>query len=234
MLFFGGADAFGSPLYLFKRPATDPRKDFTYLSPLLAQAFILVVAADKPIKTVSELTAYLKQKGEKANYASTNNPAIILSETYKKAAGLQTVEVKYKTSMEFVNDMLGGRIDFVMANPVFGLARIREGKMRPLGVSTGKRISSIPDIPTLQEAGVPGVDMNMWWVAAGPANLPLPIAEKLNTAFNEIGKLSDVREFLAKNGGEPFIASLAETRRLIEKEIVDWAGYVKLARIEPQ
>lgn len=233
-IFFGGADAFGSPLYLFKKPPNDPRKDFTYLSPLLGQAFILVVASDKPIKTVSELTAYLKQQGDKANYASTNNPAIILAETYKKAAGLNTVEVKYKTSMEFVNDMLGGRIDFVMADPVFGLARIREGKMRALGVSTAKRISSIPDIPTLQEAGVPGVDMNMWWVAAGPAGLPQPIAEKLNAAFSEIGKQQDVREFLGKNGGEPFIASLAETKQLIEKEIVDWEGYVKLAKIEQQ
>lgn len=233
-LFFGGSDAFGSPLYLFKKPSTDPRKDFTYISPLLGQAFILVVASDKPIKTVAELTAYLKQKGDKANYASTNNPAIILAEMYKKAAGIDTVEVKYKTSMDFVNDMLEGRIDFVMADPVFGLARIREGKMRPLGVSTAKRISTISDIPTLQEAGVPGVDMNLWWLAAGPANMPPAVAEKLNAVFTEIGKQADVREFLGKNGGEPFIASLAETKRLVEKEIADWEGYVKLAKIEAQ
>ena len=81
---------------------------------------------------------------------------------------------------------------------------------------------------------MPGVDMNMWWVAAGPANLPQPIAEKLNAAFSEIGKQQDVREFLGKNGGEPFVASLAETKRLIEKEIADWEGYVKLAKIEQQ
>lgn len=233
-LFFGGSDSFASPLYLFKKPSTDPRKDFTYISPLLGQAFILVVAADKPITTVAELTAYLKKQGDKANYASTNNPALILSELYKKAAGLATVDVKYKTSMEFVNDMLGGRIDFVMADPVFGLARIREGKMRPLGVSTAKRISSIPDIPTLQEAGVPGIDMNLWWVVAGPAGLPAPVAERLNAAFSEIGKQREVREFLGKNGGEPFVASLAETRRLIEKEIVDWEGYVKAAKLPAQ
>lgn len=233
-IFLGGSDAFGSPLYLFKKPPSDPRKDFTYISPLVSQAFILVVAADKPIKTVAELTAAMKLKGDKANYASTNNPAIILAEMYKRAAGLDTVEIKYKTSADFVNDMLEGRIDYVMADPVFGLARIREGKMRPLGVSTAKRISSIPDIPTLQEAGVPGIDMNLWWLAAAPANLPAAVAEKLNAAFTEVGKMAETREFLGKNGAEPFVASLAETRRLVEKEIVDWEAYVKIAKIEAQ
>ena len=130
--------------------------------------------------------------------------------------------------------MLEGRIDFVMADPVFGLARIREGKMRPLGVSTAKRISSIPDIPTLQEAGVPGIDMNLWWLAAGPANMPPAVVEKLNAAFTEIGKSAETKEFLGKNGADPFMASVAETKRLVEKEIADWEAYIKLARIEAQ
>jgi tripartite-type tricarboxylate transporter receptor subunit TctC len=233
-IFIGGADSFGAPLYLFKKPPTDPRKDFVYVSPLLGQGFILVVEAGKPFKTVAELTADLKEKKDKASYASTNNPATILSETYKRSAGLETVQVNYKTSMDFVNDMLGGRIDFVMADPVFGMARIREGKMRPLGISTAKRIKSLPDIPTLQEAGIPGVDMNLWWVVAAPAGTPAPIVEKLNGWFTEIGKMDETREFLAKNGGEPFTATVAETKAMIDKEIKDWAEYVKLAKIEPQ
>ena len=233
-IFLGGADAFGAPLYLFKKPPNDPRKDFVYLSPLLGQGFILVVASDKPIKTVAELTAYLKVQKDKASYASTNNPATILAETYKAAAGLEAVEVKYKTSVEFVNDMLSGRIDFVMADPVFGLARIREGKMRPLGVSTAKRISSIPDIPTLQEAGIPGLDMNLWWIAAAPAGTPAPIAAQLNAWFTEIGKMPETAEFVGKNGGEPMIASLEETQRLVNKEIADWEKYVAVAKIQPQ
>ncbi|MGZ3410888.1 MAG: Bug family tripartite tricarboxylate transporter substrate binding protein [Rhizomicrobium sp.] len=233
-IFIGGADSFGSPLYLFKKPPNDPRKDFTYISPLLGQGFILVVTTDKPFKNVAELTANLKEKGDKASYATGNNPATILSETYKRSAGLATVQVNYKTSMDFLNDMMSGRIDFVMADPVFGLARIREGKMKPLAISTGQRIKSLPDIPTMQEAGIPGVDMNMWWVTAAPAGTPAPIVDKLNAWFTEIGKMDETREFLAKNGGEPYIASPADTKKLVDKEIADWAKYVDLAKIEAQ
>ncbi len=233
-IFIGGSDAFGSPLYLFKKPPNDPRKDFSYISPLVSQGFILVVTADKPFKTVADLTAYLKGKKDQANYASTNNPAIILAETYKQSAGLETVEVKYKTSVEFVNDMMGGRIDFVMADPVFGLARIREGKMKALAISTGKRISSLPDIPTMQEQGLSGVDMNLWWVTAAAAGTPAPIINQLNAWFTEIGKMDETKEFLGKNGAEPWTASIEETKKLIEKEIVDWEKYVKLAKIEAQ
>jgi tripartite-type tricarboxylate transporter receptor subunit TctC len=233
-IFIGGSDSFGSPLYLFKKPPTDPRKDFVYLSPLVSQGFILVVEAQKPFKTVAELTANLKEKKDKASYASSNNPATILAETYKQSAGLETVQVNYKTSVDFINDMLSGRIDFVMADPVFGLARIREGKMRPLAISTAKRISALPDIPTMQEAGIQGVDMNLWWVTAAPAGTPAPIAEKLNAWFTEIGKMDETREFLAKNGAEPFTGTLAQTQALIDKEIKDWAEYVRLAKIEAQ
>jgi tripartite-type tricarboxylate transporter receptor subunit TctC len=233
-LFIGGADSFGSPLYLFKKPPVDPRKDFVYISPLVSQGFILVVTTDKPFKTVADLTADLKQKGDKASYATANNPATILAETYKKSAALPTVQVNYKTSMDFLNDMLDGRIDFVMADPVFGLSRIREGKMKPLAISTGTRIHSLPDIPTMQEAGIAGVDMNLWWVVAAPAGTPQPIVDKLNGWFTEIGKMDETREFLGKFGAEPFTASPTETTKLINKEIADWENYVKLAKIEAQ
>src|SRR5262249_36989400 len=157
-------------------------------SPLVSQGFILVVTTDKPFKTVADLTADLKQKGDKASYATANNPATILAETYKKSAGLSTVQVNYKTSMDFLNDMMDDRIDFVMGARVFGLPRTREAKMNPLAISTGQRIKSLPDTPTLQEAGIAGVDMNLWWVVAAPAGTPQPIVDKLNGWFTEIGK----------------------------------------------
>lgn len=233
-IFIGGSDSFASPLYLFKKPTTDPRKDFIYISPLVSQGFILLVDEKKPFKTVAELTAYLKEQKDKASYATANNPATILAEIYKSAAGLETLQVQYRTSVDFINDMLGGRIDFVMGDPVFALARIREGKMRPLGVSTGQRIKSLPDIPTLQEAGIPKVDMNLWWVTAAPAGTPQPIIDKLNGWFTEIGKMDETREFLGRFGAEPFIATSAQTKAHIDKEIADWAEYVRLAKLEPQ
>jgi len=233
-IFIGGSDVFGSPLYLFKKPPIDPRKDFVYVSPLVSQGFILSVTADSPYKTVADLTAAMKAKGDKASYPTTNNPALILGEAYKKSAGLNTVQVGYKTSMDFLNDMMSGRLDWVWADPVFGLSRIREGKFKPLAISTGKRISAIPDIPTAKEAGIADIDMNLWWVTAVPAGTPQPIVDKLNAWWTEIGKMPDTKEFLAKFGAEPWTASLAETKALIDKEIKDWDYYVKLGKIEAQ
>lgn len=233
-IFIGGSDSFGSPLYLFKKPPIDPRKDFIYVSPLVSQGFILTVKADAPYKNVADLTAAMKAKGDKASYPSTNNPALILGEAYKKSAGLKTVQIGYKTSADFLNDMMSGTLDWVWADPVFGLARIREGKFKPLAVSTGKRISSLPDIPTAKEAGIADIDMNLWWVTAVPAGTPQPIVEKLNAYWTQIGKDPETKEFLAKNGAEPWTASVAETKRLIDKEIADWKVYVELGKIEPQ
>jgi len=233
-IFIGGSDSFGSPLYLFKKPPIDPRKDFIYVSPLVSQGFILVVPANSPYKTVAELTAAMKTKGDKASYPTTNNPALILGEAYKKAAGINTVQVGYKTSADFLNDMMSGTLDWVWADPVFGLARIREGKFRPLAVSTAKRISSIPDIPTAKEAGIVDIDMNLWWVTAVPAGTPQAVVDKLSGYWTQIGKDPETKEFLAKNGAEPWTASVAETKALIDKEIKDWDGYVKLGKIEAQ
>jgi tripartite-type tricarboxylate transporter receptor subunit TctC len=233
-IFIGGSGSFGSPLYLFKKPPVDPRKDFIYVSPLVSQGFILVVTADKPFNDVKGLTAMLKEKGDKGSYSTANNPATILAEAYKQSAGLRTVQINYKTSADFINDMMSGRIDFVMADLVFGIARIKEGKMKPLAISTGKRISALPDIPTMKEAGIADVDMNLWWVTAVPAKTPQPIVEKLNAWWTEIGKMNETREFLGGFGAEPWTASLDETKRLIDKEIVDWDRYVKLGKIEAQ
>lgn len=233
LLAAGGA-TLASQLYLFKKPTTDPRKDFVYISPLLGQGFILMVDEQAPFKTLADLTAHLKAKKDKGSYATSNNPSTILSEIYKAAAGLDTLQVQYRNSADYINDMLGGRIDFAMADPVFALAQINQGKFRPLGISTGKRIQSLPDIPTLQEAGIPNVDMNFWWTAAAPAGTPQPIVDQLNGWFTEIGKMDDTREFLARFGSEPFIATPAQTKALIDKDVANWAEYVKLAKLEPQ
>lgn len=233
-IFIGGSDSFGAPLYTFKAPPTDPRKDFVYVSPVVSQSFLFTVPANSPHKTVAELTAALKLKKDKGSYAATNNTAIILGETYKQSAGLEAVQVNYKTNVDYVNDLAGGRLDFVMVDPVFGTASIRDGKMRALAVSTARRIRALPDVPTMQEAGVPGVDVDQWWLIAAPTGTPAPIVEQLNGWFTEIGKMDETRDFLGKNGVEPRIGSVAETKAAVEREIVNWANYVKVAKIQPQ
>ena len=97
----GGAGTLASAPWLFKKPTIDPKKDFIYIAPLLGQAFILSVDAATPYKTVADLTAAMKQKKDKASYATPNNSSTILAELYKQAAGLETTQVNYRTSADF-------------------------------------------------------------------------------------------------------------------------------------
>ncbi len=235
-MYIGGADVFGSPLYLFKKPPIDPRKDFTYVSPLLDQGFILSVPTDSPYKTVAELTAAMKAKGDKASYPSTNNPALILSEAYKKAAGLPTVQVGYKTSADSSQR-------HVERTSRLGLVRSGDWAC----AHPGRQVPPARDFDWkahLRSAGHPDrgrklasrhTAMSLWWVTAVPAGTPQPIVDKLNAWWTEIGKMPETREFLAKNGGEPYAGTPAETKALIDKEIADWKGLrPNFGKIEPQ
>ncbi len=233
-IFIGGSDSFGAPLYTFKAPPYDPRKDFIYVSPVVSQSFLFAVPANSPYKTVAELTEGLKTKPDNGTYATTNNTATILGETYKQHTGLKTSQVNYKTNADYVNDLASGRLDFVMVDPVFGTASIRNGRIRALAVSSAQRIKALPDVPTMQQAGIPNVDVNQWWLIAAPAGTPASIIDRLNQWFTDIGKMDETAEFLGKNGVEPFLGSSAETKSRIDKEIENWANYVKVAKIEPQ
>ena len=107
------------------------------------------------------------------------------------------MQVGYKTSIDFLNDMMGGRLDLGWPIRCSALSRIREGKITPLAISTGKRIS-LCRTSRLQEAGIADIDMNLWWVTAAPAGTPQPIVDKLNGWFTEIGKMDETRNSLPR------------------------------------
>ena len=123
---------------------------------------------------------------------------------------------------------------FLRRTPSARLSRPGGEIATPLAVSTAKRLKPVAEIPTLQEAGVPNVDMNLWWVTAAPAGTPAAIVDKLNGWFTDIGKMEETRTFLAKFGAEPFMGTPAETTAHINKEIQDWAEYVRLAKLPAQ
>jgi tripartite-type tricarboxylate transporter receptor subunit TctC len=233
-LFIGGADTFSATPYVFKQSPFDPLKDFVYVAPIFGQGFALLVSAKSPYKTAADLTAAMKQKGSKGSYATSNNVSTILAEVYKQSAGLETVQVRYKATADAINDIDSGSIDFIVADPVFGLARVRDGSGRLLAISTAKRISSMSDVPPFKDQGV-DVDLNIWWLVAAPAGTPQPVVDKLNGLLTKISKSDATREFVGKNGGEPLTAeSSAATYRMVERELKDWARYVKVGHIEPQ
>jgi tripartite-type tricarboxylate transporter receptor subunit TctC len=179
---------------------------------------------------VADLTAAMKQKGAKASYATAANPGVIMGAIYKNATGIEAVDVPYRSAPDSLNEMQSGRIDYGLHDPIFALGQVREGRLRALAVSTGKRLLSQPDIPTMAESGVP-MDLSLWWGVMVPAATPKPIVDKINGWFGQIVSTDETRKFLADSGADPMINTPERAQDMFLTAIKEWGEYVRLAKI---
>jgi tripartite-type tricarboxylate transporter receptor subunit TctC len=228
------ASAIAANMHLFKAPPIDAAKDLQIAAGVNRQPFMVMVPANSPYKTLAELTAAMKAKGDKASYAQSNTSGKVMGEMYKAATGIQAVEVPYRTANDSLNDFASGRLDFGMMDPVFALSQERAGRLRSLAVSTPQRMQAVPQLPTMAEAGIPGVELLTWFAAMVPAATPRPIIDKLNKWFNEVLATDETKAFLNSFGGDPFITTPDDAQALFRQGVRDWEGYVKTAKIEPQ
>jgi len=217
---------------LFKKPPVDAAKAIRVAATINRQPFMLVVDAKSPYKTVADLTAAMKQKGDKATYATAAPNGRIMGEIYKNIAGLKAVEVVYKTAPDSLNELTSGKLDFGMHDPVFSLAQQREGRLRILAVSTGKRLDASPALPTMTEAGI-AMDLTGWWAAMVPAGTPRPVIDKIHQWFVQMVSSDETKKFLNNFGGDPFINSPERAQEMFETAIKEWGDYVRMAKIEP-
>lgn len=220
--------------HLFKRRPFDAVKDLQVVSTLNQQPFMVMVPANSPYKTLAELTAAMKQKGDKASYAQSNTTGKVMGALYTQATGVTAVEVPYRTANDSINDFASGRLDYGMMDPVFALSQARAGRLRMLAVSTPKRMQAVPELPTMTEAGTPGVEMMGWFAAMVPSATPRPVVDKLNKWLNEILATEETRKFLNQFGGDPYISTPDEGQARMAKDVKDWERYIKIAKIEPQ
>jgi tripartite-type tricarboxylate transporter receptor subunit TctC len=232
-IYVHGATGVAVNQYLFKRPPVDVATTIQIAASINRQPFMLVVDAKSPYKTVAELTAAMKQKGARATYATAAPFGTIMGEMYKNVAGLQAVEVNYKTAVDSLNEMLSGKLDYGMHDPVYSLAQQREGRLRILAVSTATRLDANPQLPTMTESGIP-MDLTGWWAAMVPADTPKPVVDKINQWFTQIVSSEETKKFLNSFGGDPFINKPEAAQALFLKAIKDWGDYVRLAKIQPQ
>jgi tripartite-type tricarboxylate transporter receptor subunit TctC len=232
-MYLSAGSATAAQMHLFKTPPVDVIKSFQIAATLNRQAFMIVVDAKSPYKSIAELTAAMKKKGKDATWASAATSGIVLGEMYKAKTGIEAVEVRYKDSAGSLNDMASGRVDYGSHDPVFSLSQAREGRLRILAHSAGTRLEAIPDIPTMTESGVP-MDLTGWWAVHVPTGTPRPIVDQINGWFTQILKQPDTKEFLNKFGGDPFILSPDEAQKLFVQEDKNWKEYVRIAKIEPQ
>lgn len=233
-IYLSAGSGTAAQMHLNKVPPVDVLKAFQLAATIHKQAFMLIVDVNSPYKSVPELTAAMKQKGAAATYGDGAIGGIVMGEMYKAIAGLETVEVRYKDSSGALNDMAGGRVDYAMVDPVFALAQQREGRVRILAHGAGTRLQAVPDMPTMAESGVPGMDLVSWWAPHLPSATPRPIIDQINRWFNQILATDETKAFLKNFGGDPFISTPDEAQALFIKEEKAWGEYVRMAKIEPQ
>ncbi len=229
-----GGSGLAANMHLYKKPPVPSVDSFQTFATINKQAFMMVVDARKPWKTVAEVTEAMKQKGDKATYATSAPPSIVMGAIYKTAGGLSAVDVNYKTSPDILNDMLSGAVDFAMMEPVFATAQHRQGKLRVLAVSSPERLAAAPDFPTMIEAGFPGIKMELWWAAFTPAATPKPVVDQLAQWFNQVTASAETKKFLNGFSSDPFISTPAEAQAKLQRDDKAWAEYMRLANLEPQ
>ncbi len=223
-----------SNMHLFKKPPVSSVNDFQVFASINRQAFMMVVDANRPWKTVAEVTEAVKAKGNKASYGTGAPASIVMGAMYKAGAGLQSVEVNYRQSSDMMNDMLGGNIDYAMMEPIFAMGQHRQGRLRVLAVSSEKRLSAAPEIPTFLESGIAGLSLNLWWSGMVPAATPRPIAQQLNKWFDQITSMEETKKFLNGFASDPFIVTPEEAQAMVNRDEKAWAEYMRLAKMEPQ
>jgi tripartite-type tricarboxylate transporter receptor subunit TctC len=214
----------------------DTVKDFVAIAPLAGQPNVLVVASSASIKTLAELIAQAKQKPGQLNFGSagTGSGTHINGEKFKLAAGIDVVHIPYKGTPEALTDTMAGRVTYFFSPISAALPLVRDGKLRALAVSTAKRSSVLPNVPTIAEAGLPGFDYSLWVGMFAPAGTPSGVVDRVARDLHAAAQAPDVKERLAALGAEPMPMTSLEFAQFVESEIVESAKVIKAAGIQAQ
>jgi len=207
----------------------DAIRDFTTIGLLAYTPFMLTVHPSLPVNTVKEFIAYAKSKPGQLNVSTTGTGGIghLGTASLATLAGLQFNYVPYKGTGPALTAALAGEVNFTMVTIGSSLPYARNGRLRALGVSSARRSALAPDIPSLAEAGVPGMDVVTWYGLSAPRNLPAPIVNRLNREMVEISKSPEYREQIAALGIEPQVTSPREFADYMKSEITRWSKAIK-------
>lgn len=222
---------------LYARVPYDPLKDFAPVAQCTVYQYVLVTLASSPIKSLAELIAAARAKPGTISYGSTGigGGNHLAGELLALATGTQLVHVPYKGSAAALADLLGGQISFMFDTVITSVPQIRAGKLRAFAVSSAKRASSLPDVPTMQEAGIKGFDISQWQGILAPAGTPRAIVDRLNAEIVRALHSPQVRERLVTQGGNEIVTGTpAEFATLIRSDLRMYAKLIKDARIPAQ
>ena len=218
---------------LYKKVPYDPVRDFAPISQVAAMPNIIVTHPALPARTVRELIALARSRPGQLVYASSGvgtGPHLSM-ELFLTMAGVKMGHVPYKGTNPGMIDTMAGQVQVLMSTLLPPLPHIKTGRLRPLGVTSSKRVSSLSDVPTIAEAGVPGYEVVGWYGMAAPANTPREVINKLYSEIVNILKSPDTRDKLAADGAEPVGSTPEQFAAFIQSEIDKWSRVVKSSGI---
>lgn len=218
---------------LIKKLPYDTIRDFSAISLAVSQANILAVHPSVPAKSVQELVEYAKSKTGHVTYASggSGSSPHLSGELLRLVAGIEATHVPFKGSGPGVAALLGGQVTMMFAGPLAFEQHIKAGKIRALAVADRKRSSVLPDVPTMAEAGYPGVETGTWYGFLGPAGLPSAVAQTVHEAIVDVIKQPAMKSRFAAQGVDIVGAGPREFEQVIREEVDKWAKLVKRAGI---
>lgn len=215
---------------LYTKLSFNPVKDFSPVSLVVSSPQLLAVHPSIEAKSIKELLALAKSRPGKLNYASAgagSSPHLTF-ELFKSMAAINIVHVPYKGTGPAINDLLGGQVQMMITGVVALMPHIKSGRLRGLGVTSAKRVSALPELPTIIESGIPGFDVSSWFGVFLPGAVPKPIVKKMNLEIWRMLEKEDIRQRLTSLGANPADQNTPEQfSAYVKSEMTRWSKVVK-------
>jgi tripartite-type tricarboxylate transporter receptor subunit TctC len=231
-ILFASNTGFSGAPYLHKSVGYDPVKDFTPISMIGMFPYFLTVNKEFPARNLRELVDYVRAHPGQVNYASGNAMGIIATAQLAAAENLQMVHVPYKGEAPAMPDLLGNRVQMIF-NTGFIVPHVKEGRVRAIAAMLDERNDALPDVPTVAEAGFPGLAIRGWAAVVAPAGLPPDIQAKLSNAVNESLRMDSTKKLLSLQGFPGKGSTPQELSGFIKAQLRSWGDAVKAAGIQP-
>jgi tripartite-type tricarboxylate transporter receptor subunit TctC len=228
---YAGSQAVNPSLYA--NLPFDSVKDFNTVATIASTPFFLIANPQLPAKTLKEFVALAREKPGVLTFASSGNGSInhLLGEMLKLEAGINILHVPYRGVSAAISDVIAGHVDTAFSSVPSVLGIIKGAQVRALAVSSAKRVSVAPDVPTIAESGYPGFDVNPWWGILAPSQTDPAIVKKINADVNELLQSEAMKNFLATQGAEPLVTSPDEFSQMLKRDVTSWAKVIKAANI---